>query len=174
MGVNQVTGAVKYPLDGGRIFFLGCKAACEIRHERPHILCDGIAALHGQVLHQSLVGPGVAARAQINQALQVAGNQDIHGRGIGEYEIPLPVIGSRGKEIIQHLIVIGRADQSLNRNAHAFCKVGCQDITEVACGNHHINLLASCNLLIGQKPCIGIYIVNNLRDQPADINGIGG
>ena len=65
----------------------------------------------------------IAAGGEINQTFQVTGNQNIHRRGRGQDEWTVLVIYACLKEVVQNFIVIGRADQLVDRHTHLFCKI---------------------------------------------------
>ena len=70
-----------------------------------------------------------------NQALQVRGNQNIHGRTRRHLKAPLLVINLSLEEVGQDIVFIRCADQLANWQTDLLGIVGRQDITKVPCRN---------------------------------------
>ena len=109
----------------------------------------------------------------IDQPLQIAGDQNIHGRRRSENKVTILIIAACPEEIIENLVLIGGTDQPGDGYSHLPGIVGGQDISEIAGGNHHIDLLSFLNLLSGQEGHVAVYIVDDLGNQASDIDGIG-
>ena len=54
------------------------------------------------------------------------------------------------------------------------CKVGCKDVSKVSGWNYNVDLLAIFDLLIFQKFCVCVYIINYLWNQTSDVNRVCG
>ena len=78
------------------------------------------------------------------------------------------------KEIIEDLIRIGCAKQRPDRKPHLLCIKCCQNIAEISRGYSHVDLLIALYRTVLKELCISIDIVNDLRDEPPNIDGIGG
>ena len=103
-----------------------------------HVFWQLVFALCIQPLHQRLDRVRVLAEVK-EQALQVAGNQDVHGRGVGQDKLSLAVVGAGLEKVIQDFIVVRCTDEGFDRHAHLFCQVCSQDIAEVSGRNSHID-----------------------------------
>src|SRR5699024_3046003 len=128
VGVHDVTGLFVHFLNGSKGLFLRGVAAAEVFHLLPHLPGDLITSALGKLPHVSAVFLCVPSGSLVDQSLQVAGDQDIHGRGGCENELPVPVVTSRGEEIKKNFILIGGADQLRNRHTHLFGIVRSQNI----------------------------------------------
>ena len=80
MCVNNVTRLIEEFTDTRKVLLLGCKTAPEVSKLLSHIRCDFILACLGEILHKCKIFLRIAIAGFINKALQIAGNQNIHGR----------------------------------------------------------------------------------------------
>ena len=174
MCIHHIPGIFKGVPD--RLFHLLCGsiAGCKIRKLCLHLFRDAVAPFRSKLLHQLTVLIGVSSGNQIDQTLQVTGNQDIHRWGFRQDKLTIPVIGTCTEEIKKHLIFVGGADQFCNRNPHFLCKVSCQNISKISCRYDYIDRIALLDFSIFQETTISVNIVNNLRHQTTDIDRIGG
>ncbi len=173
MGIHHIAHSLIHTADNCRRLFLTCISSIEVSKLLSHNGSNLIAAILGQLLHQSPIRLVALIRNLVNQPLQITGNQDIHRGRAGQQKLPVTVIAACPKEIIQHLIVIGGADQLSNRKPHLLRIVSRQNISEIARWNHYIDRLIFPNLTIRKEPCISIHIIYNLRNQTSDVNGVG-
>ena len=81
MGIHHIAGIAVNGCDPGLCLLLGRIVAIEIMQLRSHAVGDLIAALAGQLCHERTDSLRILPCDLIDQALQVAGDQDIHGRG---------------------------------------------------------------------------------------------
>ena len=123
MRIDHITGLIVETLDLGCICRLIGITADKICHARTHLVGNRIFAILRKLFHAFLGLLRIAAGGEINQTFQVAGNQNIHRRGRGQDEWTVLVIYACLKEVIQNFIVIGRADQLVDRHTHLFCKI---------------------------------------------------
>ena len=79
MCVDNVTRLIEELTDTRKILLLGCKTAPEVSELLSHIRCDFILTCLGEILHKCKILFRITAAGFINEALQVAGNQNIHG-----------------------------------------------------------------------------------------------
>ena len=115
----------------------------------------------------------IAIRQAVEQTLQVAGNQDIHGRGNCGVEGTVPVIDTGAQKIRQHIVGIGRTDQLIYRQAHLHCIVGRQNIAKIPGRNYNIDLFTLIvHLTAGHQVAVSGEIIDNLRHQAAPVDGI--
>ena len=126
-----------------------------------------------QLLHQSRHQSGIAAE-QIQQPLQIAGHQNVHGGGNGLIEGAVAVIAAGAQELCQHVVGVGGADEPSHRQAQLPGKKACQNIAEIAGGHGEIHLVAHGDAAGAAQVRVGTEIVHHLRGQPADIDGVGG
>ena len=174
MGIHDIARLLIDRLDvRGCLFFIRV-SRCKIRKTFLHILCDRITSICFQFFHQRLRLFRILASHQIYQSLQITGDQDVHGWRCGQHEFPILIIGSRLKEIKEHLIFIGGTDQLVYRNPHILCIICCQNISKITGRHYHIDLFAVLYLFVGKKLGIGIDIIDDLGNQPSDIDGISG
>ena len=109
----------------------------------------------------------------VKQALQIAGNQDIHGGRSCLIEGAPGIIGPGTDEICQNVVPVGSADQPADGQSHSLGVVTRQNVTEIAGGNTEIHRLAPGDAALLHKAEIGIKIVDNLRNQPSPVDGVG-
>ena len=172
MRIQYISGLFLQITDGLKDLRLLCEASDEVCHELTHIVAHLIDTLRMKVLHELCGLCAVTAGAEIDETLQVRGDQDIHRRAGGQNKRTVPVILAGTEEVRQYLIFIGCTDQLLDRHAHVLREVRCQDITEVTGRYADIDLLTLCDVAGLQHLAIGIDIVNHLRNQTADVDGV--
>ena len=172
MRIQYISGLFLQIADGLKDLRLLCEATDEVRHELTHIVAYLIHSLRTKVLHELCGLRAVAAGAEIDEALQIRGNQDIHRRTGGQNKRTVPVILAGAEEVRQYLILVRCADQLLDRHTHVLCEICCQDITEVTGRDADINLLTLCDIAGLQHLAIRIDIVDHLRNQTADVDGV--
>ena len=100
-----------------------------------------IAPLLCQVLHPLAHHGGIAGQV-VEEPLQIAGNQDVHGRRNGFEEGAVPVVIASEQEIRQHVILIGRADKPPDGKPHLPCVESGQDVAKVPRGDCEIHCIA--------------------------------
>ena len=136
------------------------------------LLRDLIMALLVQILHEGghiAVVPGEEAQ----KALQVAGDQNVHGGGGGLIEGAALIIDAGGEEVGKDIVAIGGADQAAYGQAHALGKIPGQDVAEVAGGDTEMDRLAYPDAATADQVGVGLEIVDDLGGQAADIDGVG-
>ena len=82
------------------------------------------------------------------------------------------IIFPRAEEIVQHLIVIGCTNEMPHGQAHLHRIPACKNIPEVPCRYSEIQLLAVFDFAHAYRLQICPEIVNNLRHQSADVDGV--
>ena len=80
------------------------------------------------------------------------------------------VVGAGFEEVGQNVVGIACDNQPAYRKPDAFCKIAGQNIAEVAGRHHEGNLFAHLDLSLLYQGEIGGVIIDDLRDQAADIN----
>ena len=78
------------------------------------------------------------------------------------------------EEIHQHPVIIGGTQKLRNGKSHPFCIICRQNVAEVSGRHRNIHRLAGLQHLLLHKLAVGIDVINDLRYQPADIDGVGG
>ena len=172
MRINHIAGLLIERADALCHFLLCRKTARKVRHGSPHFRAQRILAAALQRFHERLGLRRVATRAQVQQALQIARYEDVHGRRSRQYEVAVLVVDTGLKKVKEHLVVIRRANQLVDRQTHALRKVSREDIAEVSGRHADIDFLALGNLFFLQKLEICVDIVDNLRHQAADVNRV--
>ena len=174
MGIQKITRILKYPADF-RLRFLPVRVSGgKVLHCVPHFRPDGVPPRFRKLFHQPSGFLCVPAATQIEEPLQIAGNQDVHGGRRGQEKLPVPVIRPALEKVIQDLVVIGSADQAAEGDSHLLGEIGRQNVAKIPRGNRHIDCLALFDLSILEKLRISVNIIYDLRHQPADVDGIRG
>ena len=174
MGIDNISLRLVEPADRvGRLLFCGVSADKHIK-SRLHLIGNSIDAFFAQILHEGCCLLRAVAADMVDQAFQVAGDQDIHGRRAGQDEIAVAVIGACRKEVKQHLIGVGCADQLTDRQSHPGAVIGGEDIAEVACRDNDIDLFALTDHTLLQKSGVCKNIVDDLRNKTSYVDRIGG
>ena len=174
MSINHISRIFVQSFNLAEGFLFLRKIAIEIIQLFLHLRSDLIFSFSAESLHEGFCFLWIIPCYSIDKTLQITGNQDVHGRGAGKNKITVTIVFSGGKEIIKHLIFIGCTYQFINGKPHILRIKGRKDIPEITGGHCSINLLARCDLALCQQLCICVYIINNLRYQTSDIDGIGG
>ena len=86
----------------------------------------------------------------VQHALQVGGDEDVHRGGDGLEERALAVVGAGGQEVEQHVVLVGRHHEVLDRQAEQLGIVAGEDIAEVAGRHHELDLVADVDHLVGR------------------------
>ena len=84
------------------------------------------------------------------------------------------VVHAGAEEVRQHIVAVGGADQLPNRQSHALCVVGRQDVAEVAGGHTEVHLVAHAELPVPDQVAVGGDIVDHLGQDAAPVDGVGG
>ena len=127
----------------------------------------GIQALH-IVSHQRSIFIGHI----IQQALQIAGNKNIHGRRNRFIEFAALIIGAGIDKISQNLVAIRCAQQTLHGQAHQLSIIASQNIAKIAGGHNKVHLVAKADFAGSDGIHISTKIVHNLRHQAAPVDGV--
>ena len=130
-----------------------------------HLFRNLVTAFLLKPVHKLCVLFVVASGNLIDQTLQIAGYQDIHGRRCSQHKFPaLLIIRTCLEEIEKNLILIGSTNQFLNRDSHLLRIICGQNIPEITGWNHHMNPFPRLNLFLLKQLRVGIYIINHLRN----------
>ena len=109
---------------------------------------------------------------QVQQTLQIAGNQNVHRRRCGGIELTVPVVYAGADKVCQNLIDIGRTDQLAEGHAHHLGIVSRQNVTEITGRHYNVQQVTVCDLSGFCQRNIRGNIVHDLRYQSAPVNGV--
>ena len=153
-------------------FFFCRKSSNKVFQTFLHLSCDLINTFFFQLCHELCILLCILSCDCVDQTLQVAGDQNVHGWRRCQDKFSVSVIDTCLEEIKENLVIIRSTDQFCDRHAHLFCIICSKDISKVSCRNCNIDLLACLDLFILKQLCISIYIINNLRYKTSDIDGV--
>ena len=85
-----------------------------------------------QLLHKAGNELAVAVGQEVEHALQVGANKDVHRRRDGREERTVAVVDAGGQEVSQHVVLVARDDELGDGQTHALGIVAGQDIAKVA------------------------------------------
>ena len=88
-------------------------------------------------------------------------------------ERAVPVIDACSYKVGKNIVCVRRTDELVDRYTHMLCIVSCKYVSEVACRNDNIDLVAESYLAVLDELSIGRYIVDYLRCKSAPVDGIG-
>ena len=174
MRVDEVAVLVEH-------FFDSCQAGCAVDGIGLEVgleLCqrfgiDGELLAFLQFVHPGGNGLCVAPRELEELALDVRGNQDVHGRGGGEHELALgDVVAAGVDEVGEHAVLVAGAEQGAQRRADLLCVPGGKDVAEVAGGNADIERLAGFELALGNELGVAGNVVHHLGKQAPPVDGV--
>ena len=140
-------------------------------HLRVHL----IAAIGLELRHQRRnLRPVLTAQVK-QQALQVGGDQDIHGRRNRLVEVAAGDIVHAGvDEIGEHVVLVAGADQPAQRQTRLAGVVRGEDVAEVAGRHAEVDPVAHLNGALGEQVGIGGEVIDDLRHEAAEIDGVRG
>ena len=107
------------------------------------------------------------------EAFKIARQEDVHGRARRRVEVAVHVIDAGFKEVGQDLVLVRCANQLADRHAHLLGKIASQDIAEVPRRDDDIERFAFADGAVIDEGDIRRYVVGDLREQAADVDGIG-
>ena len=174
MGINHIARILIKSPDLCEAFLLFCIIAIKITQLRFHFRRDFIFSVTAQRFHQICRLFRIISGNAIYQALQITGDQNIHGRRTGQHEFTVAIVFPCGKEIVKHLVLIGGANQLIDGKPHILRIKRRQNIAEITGGNRHVDFLTLCKLAFRQQLHISIYVINNLGNQASYVNGVRG
>ena len=74
---------------------------------------------------------------------------------------------------VQDVVLVGGADQLIDRQTHQLGKVSGENVAEVARGNGHVHLFAHLQRALGKKVAVGRNVIYDLRCKTAPVDGVG-
>ena len=130
-----------------------------------------VAALFAELRHP----PGDLAAVpgqEVEQALEVAGDEYVHAWAVREVEFAPAVVYAGGDKVGEDVVLIAGAYKTLDRQAHTLRHPAGEDVAEVARGHAEIHTLAR-----GYEPgvheiAVGGEVIGYLRQQAAPVDGV--
>ena len=83
------------------------------------------------------------------------------------------VVDAGRDEVREHVVLVARDDQAADRHADPLGVVGAEDVAEVARGDAHVDRLAGDDAARGHHVRVRADVVDDLRQQPAPVDGVG-
>ena len=174
MRVNHVAVRIPAALDGSADLVLaGPTAAKDALDLGQQLGGNFVATSLCQLLHKAGNKLAVAIGQEVQHALQVGADEDVHRRRDGRVERTVAVVDTGGQEVSQHVVLVARDDELGDGQAHALGIVAGQDIAEVAGRYAELHGVAGLDGAGAQQLRIGGKVVDDLRYQTADIDGVG-
>ena len=172
MGIDEISVFAIHFSNGFIGIFHRRKTAIEVLQTFADLVTDFILFLLFQSSHQATDLLTVIAGQMVQQTFQIAGDQNIHRRRIGQVKFSIDIVNTRIEEVRQDLVLIGCTDEFLHRNSHLAGVISRQDISKVSGRHHDINRIAGLDLTTFYQLCIAVYVVCHLRHQTTDVDGI--
>jgi hypothetical protein len=122
----------------------------------------------------ALIFPVVLSRQIEKEPFQIAGNQNIHRGGHGGVKIAVRVIDAGPDKIGQDVVRVGGAQDFPDRGPHPLRVIGREDIPEISGGHADVDLLVFRKPAFFHQVAAGRNIINDLRKQPSEVDGVGG
>ena len=171
--VRQIACLFETAPDGRGGLLLAAAISREVLLNAPQLArCNLVIARALQAQHVVPHVLGVTAGRIVQQALKVRRDQNVHRGRACFIELPAPVVEARLQKVRQHPVGVGCTDQSAHRQAQLLGVPACQDIAEVARRYDVIDLLPEPDLPLPQQCRIGQEVIDHLRRQPPDVNGV--
>ena len=137
-------------------------------HVRGHLVLTVFAELLHQIRDELVV-----AGEEIEQALQITGDENVHRGGHCLVEGAAAVIAARAQEVGQHIVGVGRAHELADGKAHLPGKVAREDIAEVAGRHDVVDLVSRLDAARLHEVGVRSIIIDDLRGEAADVDGVG-
>ena len=137
-------------------------------------LVDGLAVVHRgfavgrEIRHEPAHALGIAAEAQMQEALEVAGDLDVHGRADGVAHLAA-LVDAALEEARQDVVVVRGQHEAAYRHAHGAHRDAGEDVAEVAGGNGEDGAVARRPAVQGRMDVVG-----HLREHPRPVHGVDG
>ena len=174
MRVNHVAVCVPAALDGSaNLGLAGPAAAKDALNLCQQVGGNFVATSLCQLLHKAGNELAVAVGQEVEHALEVGADEDVHRRRDGREERAVTVVYAGGQEVSQHVVLVARDDELGDGQTHTLGIVAGQDIAKVAGRYAELHGVASLDSAGAQQLRIGGKVVDDLRYQTADIDGVG-
>ena len=174
MRVDHVAVRVPAALDGSADLVLACPTAAKdalnlCQQVGGNLVATGLC----QLLHKAGNELTVAIGQEVEHALQVGADEDVHRRRDGREERTVAVVDAGGQEVSQHVVLVACDDELGDGQTHALGIVAGQDIAKVAGRYAELHGVAGLDGAGAQQLRIGGKVVDDLRHQAADVDGVG-
>ena len=131
--VDHVAVRVPAALDGGADLVLaGPTAAKDALNLCQQLGGHLVAAGLGKLLHKVGNEFAVAIGQEVEHALEVGADEDVHRRRDGREERSVTVVNAGGQEVGKHIVLVARHDELGDGQTHALGIVAGQDVAKVA------------------------------------------
>ena len=174
MRIDHVAVRIPAALDGSADLVLaGPTAAKDALNLCEQVGRNLVATSLRQLLHKSGNKLAVAIGQEVQHALQIGANKDVHRRRDGREERAVTVVNAGGQEVGKHVVLVARHDELGDGQTHALGVVAGQDIAKVAGRYAELHGVAGLDGAGAQQLRIGGKVVDDLRYQAADVDGVG-
>ena len=174
MRVDHVAVRVPAALDGSADLVLaGPTTAKDALNLCQQVGGNLVATSLCQLLHKAGNELTVAIGQEVQHALQVRADEDVHRRRDGREERTVAVVDAGGQEVSEHVVLVARDDELGDGQTHALGIVAGQDIAKVAGRYAELHGVAGLDGAGAQQLRIGGKVVDDLRHQAADVDGVG-
>ena len=171
MGVCQIVVVIEIGANGGGRLLLIGKIAGEVLGDLfANVRFHGVDSVFVQIGH--IAGCTALAGGDTEQALQVAGDEDVHRGGHGQVERTVAVVGAGGQEIRQNVILVRCANKATDGKPHQLCQITGKNIAEITGRHTHIHGLAHLQCTARQKITVRRDVVHDLRSKTSPVDGI--
>ena len=172
VGVQKVSVFGIHPSYGLLRLLHRGKTAVEVLHSGPYRIVYLVHLVLFQLFHETLNFSPVAAGKVPQEPFQIAGNEDVHRRGVCKVELPSRVVDAGIYEIRENLVFIGCADELSYRHSHKLCIIRRQNVSEISGRNNNVHRLAVFDRSQLHQLNVAVYVVCDLRNQPSYVYGI--
>ena len=125
-----------------------------------------------QLVHERICQLGVAEEEE--QALEVRGDQDVHRRADGLEEFARAVVDARADEVGEDVVAVGGAEEARDGQSHLLGEAAGENVAEIPRRNGDVDLFAHFDLSFVHEVAVCRDIVDDLRDEPTPVDGVGG
>ena len=174
MRVDEIAVGIEDLLDGGKaglvVDGVGRKLAA---HRSKSVGIHAEALLLAQIGHPAANRLSVASGKLEQLALQVGGHQDVHRRRRRQCEVALgDVVGAGVDEVGEHAVLVARAEEHLDRGAHALGVPCGEDVSEIARGDADVDRLAGFDLALRNQLGVARDVIHDLGHKPSPVDGV--
>ena len=175
-GGVRVHGVVALRVDAGDglhgLFVVRPAGGKALDQRAVHRLPDGVRPAGLERLHPGGHQRPIPIAELVEQALEVGGDEDVHGGRGRLVEGTVRVVDALLDEIEQHVVGVAGADELAHGQAHALGVIGGEDVAEVAGGHAEVDLVAQGDDALFQQVRVGGEVVGHLRHQASPVDGV--
>ena len=165
MRIQNRPRLVACPPHFGERLLRGRDTAHELRREAfPRRRFERVAARAGEVVHEARNLVRVAVVEHMQKALHIGALQDVHGRRVGDDELPLRRVDPRPHEPRQHVVHVRGDDERADVRAKFLRVVGREHVPEVPRRHDDVDGFA--------HPRGGEQEVGDLRHEATRVDGV--